>query len=50
MGKLQMCIDFCALNAKTKLDVFLLPCIGNFLDKLAKAKCFSSIDLAIAYH
>ena len=49
-GELQMCIDFCALNSNTKLDVFLLPCIADFLDRLGKAKYFSSIDLATAYH
>ena len=45
-----MCIDFHALNTNTKLDVFPLPCIADFLDRLGKAKYFSSIDLAIAYH
>ena len=47
-GELQMCIDFCVLNANTKLDILLLPCIGDFLDRLGNAKCFSSIDLATA--
>ena len=37
-SKLQMCIDFHALNADTKLDIFLLPCIADFLDRLGKAK------------
>ena len=41
---------FSSLNANTKLDVFLLPHIGDFLDKLGKAKYFISIDLAMAYH
>ena len=49
-GKLQMCIDFHALNANTKLDVFPLPRIADLLDRLGKAKYFSSIDLATAYH
>ena len=49
-GKLWMCIDFRALNANTKLDVFPLPHIADFLDRLGKAKYFSSIDLATAYH
>ena len=49
-GKLQMCIDFHALNANIKLDVFPLPCIADLLDRLGKAKCFSSIDLATAYY
>ena len=49
-GKLRMCIDFYALNANTKLDVFPLPCIADLLDRLGKGKYFSSIDLAKAYH
>ena len=48
--KLQMLIDFHILNVNIKLDVFSLPCITNFIKKLGKAKCFSSIYLATAYH
>ena len=33
-----------------KVRFFPLPCIVDFLGKLGKAKCFSSIDLATAYH
>ena len=50
IGKLQMHIDFCALNANKNLNVFTLPCIADFLDKLDKAKYFNSMDLAIAYY
>ena len=49
-GELQMRIDLYALNANTKLDVFPLPCIADLLEKLGKAKYFSSIDLTTAYH
>ena len=49
-GELQMCIDFCALNANTKLYVLPLPRIADFLDRLGEAKYFSSIDLATAYY
>ena len=42
-------MDFCALNANTKLDIFPLPHIADFIDKLGKAKYFSNIDLATAY-
>ena len=45
-----MCIDFYALNIIKKLDVFLLPCIADLLDRLGKAKYFSIADLAAAYH
>ena len=50
IGKLQICIDFHALNANMKLNVFLLPRIADLLDRLYKAKYFSSVYLATAYH
>ena len=52
-SKQRMCIDFRVLNANRKLDVFTLPYIADLLDKLGKAKLFSSVincDLAIDYH
>ena len=45
-----ICIDFYTLSANTKLDVFPIPCIADLLDRLGKAKYFSSIDLVTAYH
>ena len=45
-----MCIEFCAVNANTKLDIFPLPHIADFLDRLGKTKYFSSIDLATSFH
>ena len=45
-----MCIDFKSLNSNISLDVFPLPKIADLLDKLGKARCFSSIVLASAYH
>ena len=49
-GELRMCIDFRTLNANTKLDLFPIPRIADLLDKLGRAKYFSSFDLAAAYH
>ena len=49
-GELRMCIDFQALNSNTCLDVFPLPRIADLLDRLGKARYFTSIDLASAYH
>ena len=49
-GELQMCIDYRALNGQTKLDIFLIPCIADLLDHLGRARFFSSVDLATAYH
>ena len=48
-GNLRFCVDYQALNAVTKADVRPLPRIDDFLDKLGKAKCFSSLDLAAGY-
>ena len=48
--KLQMCIDFYALNVNMRLDNFSLHCIADQLDRLGKAKYFSIINLARAYH
>ena len=49
-GELRMCIDFWSLNKQTKLDVFPIPRIADLLDKLGRAKVFSAMDLATAYH
>ena len=49
-GKLQMCIDYHALNCQTKFDVFPIPCIANLLDHLGHAPFFSLVDLATTYH
>ena len=49
-GKLRMCIDYHALNCQTKLDIFPIPRIADLLDRLGRARFFSSVDLATAYH
>ena len=49
-SKLWVCIEFSALNAIIKLHSYPIPCIADFLGNLGKAKCFSSIELATAYH
>ena len=45
-----MCIDFRTLNSNTKLDLFPILRIADLLDRLGRAKYFSCIDLASAYH
>ena len=49
-GELRMTVDYRALNHQTKKDVYPLPRIDDLLDKLAKAKYLSAIDLASDYH
>ena len=45
-----MYIDFRVLNLNTRLDAFPLPRIEDLLDRLGKARYFSSIGFVSAYH
>ena len=42
----RYCVDYCKLNAITKLDSFPLPRVDDSLDLLANTAFFSSLDLA----
>ena len=48
-SKLQMCIDYQALNHQIKLDIFPIPRIADLLDHLGHACFFLLVDLATAY-
>ena len=48
-GNLCFCVNYRGLNAVTKADVHPLPRIDDLLDKLGKAKCFSTLDFAAGY-
>ena len=48
-GGLRICIDFRALNKKTRRDAYPLPRVEEALEALHGAKYFSSLDLAQGY-
>ena len=49
-GTLRMCIDYRALNSKTKKDSFPLPNLADSVTRFRKCKYFSSLDLLSGYH
>jgi hypothetical protein len=48
--KYRLCIDYRALNAVTKPDVYPIPNIVDTLDSLGNSKVFSVLDMASGYH
>lgn len=49
-GEKRLCVDYRALNRKTKKDHYPLPRIEDQLDLLAGNKLFTSLDLASGYY
>jgi hypothetical protein len=49
-GSLRLCVDYRGLNAMTVKDHTPLPLIGEALDRLAKAKIYTKLDVKDAYH
>jgi hypothetical protein len=49
-GSLRLCMDYRGLNAMMVKDHTPLPLIGEALDRLAKAKIYTKLDVKDAYH
>ncbi|XP_046972455.1 uncharacterized protein LOC124539202 [Vanessa cardui] len=49
-GDKRLCVDYRALNRKTKKEHYPLPRIEDQLDQLAGNKVFTSLDLASGYY
>ena len=49
-GSLCLCVDYQDLNNLTIKNRYLLPLIGELLDRLGQAKRFIQLDLTSAYH
>ena len=47
---LRLCVDYRGLNNLTIKNRYLLPLIGESLDRLGRAKRFTQLDLTNAYH
>jgi hypothetical protein len=43
-GKLQICVDYCKLNAQTKKDPFPLPFMDSILDFVVGHEMYSFMD------
>ena len=49
-GKLRLCVDYRALNAKTVRDRFPTPTAGDLIARTRGAHFFSKIDLHSGFH
>ncbi len=49
-GSLRLCIDYRQLNKITAKNKYPLLYIDDLFDQLARASCFSKIDLRSEYH
>ena len=49
-SSLRLCVDYRGLNNLTIKNQYLLPLIGELLDRLGQAKRFIQLDLTSAYH
>lgn len=49
-GGLWLCVDYRGLNNLTIKNQYLLPLVGESLDRLGRAKKFTKVNLTSAYH
>lgn len=49
-GPYRMCVDYRELNAHTVKDRYPLPLIDMQIDRLGKAKYYTSLDMASGFH
>jgi hypothetical protein len=49
-GGLRFCMNYRAMNARSKKDVYPLLLISETLDRLGKAKLFTKLDVRNAFH
>ena len=49
-GGLRLCVDYRALNALTTKNQYPLPLIRETLNQLAKAKCFTKLNVIAAFN
>ena len=49
-GELRLCVDYRGLNRLTVRNRYPLPLIGELMDRLSKAKCYTKLDLRNTYY
>jgi hypothetical protein len=49
-GGLRFCVNYRAINARLKKDVYPLPLIFETLDRFGKAKLFTKLDVRNTFH
>ena len=49
-GTMRICVDYRALNGKTRPDAQPIPRIQDILDSLGGSKWFTTLDMSKAYH
>ncbi|KHJ32676.1 hypothetical protein EV44_g3727 [Erysiphe necator] len=49
-GGLRFCVDYRALNAKSKADRYPLPLVKETLAKLSESKWLTKLDVGAAFH